>query len=109
VKRNGYLDVAAPMTYYAVTPTPCAFTDWACLLDDHVQRLEASAGRHVYIGIGAGKGTAEVEKQIKLGRQRGVTGFSVYSYGSAENTGLWSVLRAGVFQNKAAVPAMSWK
>jgi uncharacterized lipoprotein YddW (UPF0748 family) len=107
--RGGYLDVAAPMTYYAVTPTPCAFTDWSCLLDDHVQRLEESGGRQVYIGIGAGRGTAEVEKQIKLGRQRGVAGFSVYSYGSAENTGLWAVLRAGVFQNKAAVPAMPWR
>ncbi|HEX8274463.1 MAG TPA: family 10 glycosylhydrolase [Longimicrobiaceae bacterium] len=107
--RNGYLDVAAPMTYYAVTPTPCAFTDWACLLDDHVQRLEESGGRQVYIGIGAGKGPAEVEKQVKLGRQRGVAGFSVYSYGSAESTGLWAVLRAGVFQNKAAVPEMPWK
>ena len=107
--RGGYLDVAAPMTYYAVTPTPCAFTDWSCLLDDHVQRLEESGGRQVYIGIGAGRGTAEVEKQIKLGRQRGVAGFSVYSYGSAESTGLWAVLRAGVFQNKAAVPTMPWR
>jgi uncharacterized lipoprotein YddW (UPF0748 family) len=107
--RNGYLDVAAPMTYYAVTPTPCAFTDWSCLLDDHVQRLEESGGRQVYIGIGASRGTAEVEKQVKLGRQRGVAGFSVYSYGSAESTGLWAVLRAGVFQNKAAVPAMPWR
>lgn len=107
--KSGYLDVAAPMTYYAATPTYCAFTDWACLLEDHVQRLEGSAGRHVYIGIGASRGAAEVQKQVRLGRQRGVTGFSVYSYGAAESAGLWSALRSGVFQNRAAVPAMPWK
>jgi uncharacterized lipoprotein YddW (UPF0748 family) len=102
-----HLDVAVPMTYYATTPTYCAFTDWACLLDDHVARIGGTGGRQVYIGIGARNGAAEVEKQIRLARQAGAAGVSLYSYGTVESAGLWSVLKAGVFAQKASVPPLS--
>lgn len=102
-----YLDVSVPMTYFTATPTYCAYADWACLLDDHVQRIQDSSGRQVYIGIGAKNGAAEVEKQIRLARQQGATGVSVYSYGTLESNGVWTVLKGGVFAQKAAVPPLS--
>ena len=107
--KGGYFDVGVPMTYYNITATYCAFTDWACLLDDHLQRLQTSGGRHTYIGIGAKNGAAEVERQIKLARQQGAMGVSIYSYGTMESGGIWPVLKAGVFAQKASVPPQQWK
>lgn len=106
---NAYLDVAAPMTYYTIDPSYCDHADWACLLDDHLQRLQTNGGRHVYIGIGARHGAAEVERQVELARQQGAMGVSIYSYNSVESNGLWSTLKSGVFAQKASVPAMEWK
>ncbi len=105
---GGYLDVAAPMTYYTITPQRCAFADWACLLDDHLAAYRA-AGRHLYIGIPANKGAAEVIAQINLGRTKSVDGFSVYSYSSAASAGLFDQLPLTVFKRKAAVPPMTWR
>lgn len=116
---GGYLDVAVPMTYFAINATYCSYTaanpDWACLLDDHLAGIQQPTGRHVYIGIAANRGAAEVERQIQLGRQKGVRGFSVYSYnaanavpaGASEN--LFGALRRGAFAAPARVPAMEWK
>ena len=105
---GGYLDVAVPMTYYEIAAQRCAFADWACLLDDHLAAYRA-AGRHLYIGIPANKGAAEVIAQINLGRTKSVDGFSVYSYSSAAAAGLFDQLPVTVFTRKAAVPAMSWR
>jgi uncharacterized lipoprotein YddW (UPF0748 family) len=107
--KGGYFDVGVPMTYYEITSTYCAFTDWACLLDDHLQRLQTSGGRHAYIGIGAKHGAAEVERQIRLARQQGAKGVSIYSYGTMESGAIWPVLKAGVFAQKAAIPPQHWK
>lgn len=97
-----YLDVAVPMTYYTIAPTYCAFADWACLLDDHLARIQG-AGSQLYIGINANKGAAEVERQILLARQRGASGVAIYSYSAAESSGLWQVLARGVFAERVAV------
>ncbi|HLM66643.1 MAG TPA: hypothetical protein VK358_03905 [Longimicrobium sp.] len=97
------------MTYYGITSTYCAFTDWACLLDDHLQRLQTSGGRHAYIGIGAKLGAAEVERQIRLARQQGARGVSIYSYVTMESGNIWPVLKAGVFAQKASIPPQHWK
>lgn len=105
---GGYLDVAAPMTYYAIAPQRCAFADWSCLLDDHLAGYRA-AGRHLYIGIPANKGAAETITQINLGRWKSVDGFSVYSYSSAVSAGLFDQLPLTVFRRKAAVPPMLWR
>ncbi len=113
---GGYLDVAVPMTYYKTNAVYCGFADWACLLDDHMQRY-ASSGRAVYIAVTAGRlsgeGAVEVQQrvlsQIELGRRKGVKGFAVYSYNGAVQNGLFEVLAAGVFKEKATVPAMPWK
>jgi uncharacterized lipoprotein YddW (UPF0748 family) len=106
--RDGYLDVAVPMTYYAIAPVMCGFADWACLLDDHLAAYRA-AGRHLYIGIPANKGAGSVIAQIDLGRAKGVDGFSIYSYSSALAAGLFDQLPVTVFTRKAAVPAMAWR
>ncbi len=106
---GGYFDVGVPMTYYTIDAAYCDHADWACLLDDHLQRLQANGGRHAYIGIGAKNGAAEVEKQIKLARQQGAKGVSIYSYGTVESGGIWSVLKGGVFAQKASVPPQHWK
>jgi uncharacterized lipoprotein YddW (UPF0748 family) len=105
---DGYLDVAAPMTYYRIHARYCGFADWACLLDDHVERIQDAGRRHVYIGIDASKGAAEVLRQVELGRRRGVAGFAVYSYGQVERARGWETLRQA-FATPAAVPLMPWK
>ncbi len=105
---GGFLDVSAPMTYYTITPQLCAFADWACLLDDHLASYRA-AGRHLFMGIPANKGAAEVIRQINLGRSRGAQGFSVYSFSSAEAAGLFEQLPLTVLSRKAAVPAITWR
>ncbi|HEX8362057.1 MAG TPA: family 10 glycosylhydrolase [Longimicrobium sp.] len=107
--RGGYFDVGVPMTYFTIAASYCGFADWSCLLDDHLQRLQGSGGRHVYIGIGAKNGAAEVERQIRLARQQGARGVSIYSYGTLESNAIWTVLKNGVFAQKAAIPPQHWK
>lgn len=106
--RGGYLDVAVPMTYFNVNATYCGFADWACLLDDHLAGY-APTGRHLYIGIGANRPIAEIERQIALGRQRGVHGFALYAYTAMQRNGHFAALAAGAFREKAPVPRMAWK
>lgn len=107
--KGVHFDVAVPMTYYATQPTYCAYTDWACLLDDHLQRMQGSGGRQVYIGIGAKNGATEVQNQIALARRQGATGVSLYSYNTVQSNALWSVLKSGPFAQKASVPLLPWK
>lgn len=104
----GSLDVAVPMTYYAIASTPCGFADWACLLDDHLVMQSGPGARHIYIGIAASRGTAQVIRQIELGRQRGVKGFALYSYSSVTPE-LRAALAGGPFARPAVVPAKSWQ
>jgi uncharacterized lipoprotein YddW (UPF0748 family) len=110
--QGGYLDVSVPMTYFSISPTKCSYVtnspDWACLLDDHLQGYRAS-GRHVYIGIGANRPLAEIERQVLLGRQEGVKGFALYAYTALENASAWTALASGVFREKAEIPAMGWR
>jgi len=104
----GTLDVAVPMIYWKIQGTYCAFTDWHCLVDDHLAGFQSS-GRHAYMGMNAQLGADEMVKQVALGRERGVKGFSVFSYGSARSAGLFTALANGVFRLPARVPEMSWK
>jgi uncharacterized lipoprotein YddW (UPF0748 family) len=116
---GGYLDVAAPMTYpattgslsYVVKPSKCDSLDWHCLFSQHQQVIEGRDRRHVYIGIGAIKGWAEMEKQIRIARREGATGISVYSYGTmqANSPTAWANLETGFFEYPATIPAMPWK
>ncbi len=113
----GDLDVAAPMTYFYVAERPCSYVprrpgqepnpDWACMVADHVSGMKPS-GRHVYAAILAGLPFGEIEKQIQIGRERGVNGFAVYSYGALQETGAWRMLGAGPFREPAVVPHMPW-
>ncbi len=116
---GGYLDVAAPMTYpastgsasYVVKPNVCDFLDWECLFDDHRAVIEGRDHRHVYIGVGAIKGWAEMDRQIAIARRDGATGISVYSYGTMEANSptAWANLANGYFKYPATIPAMPWK
>ncbi|MBA3672946.1 MAG: family 10 glycosylhydrolase, partial [Gemmatimonadaceae bacterium] len=115
--REGTLDVAAPMTYpasststsYVVKSRECDPLDWVCLLVDHKNAIEGGAGRHVYIGVGAIKGKDETLLQIQKGREKGTTGFSVYSFSQVDAFAGWSILGDGPFRYPATIPVMSWK
>ena len=116
--QGGYLDIEVPMNYPATAASTswtvkayCSNTDWTCVLDDHMQRIERNAGRHVYVGVGAIKGWDEIARQIDLAHDRGVSGVSVYSYSlvDAISNNAWARLAAGPFKNKASIPAMPWK
>jgi uncharacterized lipoprotein YddW (UPF0748 family) len=104
---NGALDVAVPMTYYSIAATRCAFADWACLLDDHLVMQTGTGARHVYIGIAANRGAAQVLQQIELARARGAKGFSIYSYSSIAPD-MWNALSAGPLARPATVPPRPW-
>lgn len=109
---GGYLDVAAPMTYFNINATYCSYTlnnpDWACLLDDHMGGIDA-AGRHTYIAVAANRTTAEIARQITHGRSKGVKGFAFYSYNTMQSGNRWTQLGDGQFNWKASVPLMPWK
>lgn len=115
--QAGSIDVEVPMNYPASAGSTswtvkayCSNTDWTCMLDDHIQRIEGMTGRHVYVGVGAIKGWLEMETQLNLAHDRSATGMSVYSYSQVDLIpNGWTLLAAGPFKNKAAVPVMSWK
>ena len=115
--QGGYLDVEVPMNYPATAASAswtvkayCSNTDWTCVLDDHMERIERQRGRHVYVGVGAIKGWDEVRKQLDLAHDRTATGMSVYSFSQVDAIpNGWALLAAGPFKHPAAVPAMGWK
>lgn len=107
--REGYLDVAVPMTYFRIKPSYCSRVDWACLLDDHVSLIQRGTGRHVYIGIDASKGAAEALRQIELARSRGAAGISIFSFTAADSVGLLRLLERDHFSRPAPVPTMPWR
>ena len=115
--QGGYLDVEVAMNYPATAASTswtvkayCSNTDWTCVLDDHMQRIEREAGRQMYVGVGAIKGWTEMQKQIDLAHDRTATGISVYSYSLVDAIpNGWSMLAAGPFKHRADVPLMPWK
>ncbi len=114
--EGGYLDVEVPMNYPASATSAswtvkayCSNTDWACVMDDHIRRIEG-AGRQVYVGVGAIRGWDEMKRQIDLAHDRAITGMSVYSFSQVDAIpNGWAQLAAGPFKNKASIPAMAWK
>ena len=115
--QGGYLDVEVAMNYPATAASTswtvkayCSNTDWTCVLDDHIQRIERQAGRQMYIGVGAIKGWTEVEKQINLAHDRTATGISVYSFSQVDAIpNGWNLLANGPFKHPATIPVMPWK
>ncbi|HEX2716342.1 MAG TPA: hypothetical protein VHM67_01610, partial [Gemmatimonadaceae bacterium] len=119
--QGGYLDVEVPMNYPATSTSAswtvkayCSNTDWTCVLDDHIQRIERQSApqlnRQVYIGVGAIRGWTEMATQIDLAHDRSATGMSVYSFSLVDAIpNAWTQLAAGPFRNKATIPAMPWK
>lgn len=114
---EGYLDVAVPMTYFYVADERCSYRprrrgeepnpDWDCMIADHVAGMRPT-GRHVYAGVLPGLGREEILKQVRIGRQHGVNGFSFYFYSALANMNAWSFLGDGVFREPAVPPRMDW-
>jgi uncharacterized lipoprotein YddW (UPF0748 family) len=104
----GTLDVAVPMMYWTIKSSYCAYTDWLCLLDDHLTAYKA-ANRHMYAGMLASYGASEMVREIQQGRERGVQGFTVFSYGAAKSTKLFDTLAVGAFRLPARIPSMPWR
>ena len=115
--QGGYLDIEVVMSYPATASSLswtvksyCSNTDWTCVMDDHIARIEKQSGRQVYVGIGAIKGWTEMQKQLDLAHDRNVTGVSVYSYSLVDAIANgWTQLASGPFKNKASIPVMTWK
>ncbi|HEY0021057.1 MAG TPA: family 10 glycosylhydrolase [Longimicrobium sp.] len=115
--QGGYLDVAVPMTYFYVADERCSYRprrpgqdpnpDWDCMVADHVAGMRPS-GRHVYAGVLAGLGRDEMARQVRIGRQRGVNGFSFYFYSSLAELNAFGFLGDGVFREPAVPPRMNW-
>ena len=101
------LDVAVPMTYFRVTTPECTYLplrpgaepnpDWRCMIRDHVGGLHA-AGRHLYAGIQASWPRDEVERQIRIGRDRSFQSLNTRGlYPAGEGAGYaGGILSAGV-------------
>ena len=116
---GGYLDVAAPMTYpgsatsttHIIKEGACAFLSYECELVDHQQGIEqrATNARHMYIGVAAIKGSAEMLAQIDIARRRRVSGVSIYSYALVNGFGGFTMLANGKFKYPATIPVMGWK
>lgn len=115
--QAGNLDVEVPMNYPATATSTswtvkayCSNTDWTCVMDDHIQRIEGQAGRQVYVGVAAIKGWDEMKRQIDLAHARAITGMSVYSFSLVDAIpNAWAQLAAGPFKYPATIPAMAWK
>ncbi|HEU4455017.1 MAG TPA: family 10 glycosylhydrolase [Longimicrobium sp.] len=115
--RGGYLDVAVPMTYFRVAQERCSYRplrpgqepnpDWDCMIADHVAGMRPT-GRHLYAGVLPGLGRDEIVKQVRIGRQHGVNGFSFYFYSALANMNAWAFLGDGVFREPAVPPRMDW-
>lgn len=114
--RDGALDVAVPMAYFRVNDQPCTYLrrpgrepnpDWRCMMQDHLDGMRPT-GRHVYIGIASGMPHDEIARQIRIGRERGVQGFSFYSFDNLNGRGAVPFLGDGPFREKAVVPPMPW-
>lgn len=115
--RDGALDVAVPMTYFRVNEQACTYLpasgtrasnpDWRCMLDDHLSGMR-STGRHVYIAIASGMPHDEIDRQIRIGRARGVQGFAFYSFDNLNGRGAIPFLGDGPFREPATVPRMPW-
>jgi hypothetical protein len=109
--------VEVPMNYPATAASTswtvkayCSNTDWACVLDDHVARIERGAGRHVYVGVGAIKGWDEVKLQLGVARDRAATGVAFYSFSQVDAIpDGWRLLGDGPFRHPATIPPMRWK
>jgi uncharacterized lipoprotein YddW (UPF0748 family) len=110
---GGYIDVVAPMSYFPINERYCSYAlpngrsnpDWACLLDDHQAGLQGTRSQ-LYMGLWADLDPTELAREIRLGRDKRIHGFALYSYGPAASSGLLEALRATVFAEPAQVPPL---
>ncbi|MCB9778419.1 MAG: family 10 glycosylhydrolase [Alphaproteobacteria bacterium] len=102
---EGLLDANIPMAYWPVTDVEGERLDFRVLTRDHVLHR---SGRHVYMGIGTYDiGFEETVRCIEAARSEGADGVVVFSWTYIADHA--AELRAGVFAEDAAVPAMDWR
>lgn len=95
----GVLDAIAPMLYGSVADE---LGSWSILAEDF---LAASAGRHVYPGIGGYYPDFErIAERIAVARELGAPGHVLFSYGALDQQGYWDDLAAGPYRLRADLP-----
>ncbi len=115
--REGYLDVAVPMTYFYVAAERCSYLprrpglppnpDWDCMVADHVEGMRGT-GRHLYAAVLSSLPHAEIARQVRIGRERGADGLSFYSYSTLLRNDGFRFLASGPFAEPAVPPRMEW-
>ena len=97
--EEGALDAIVPMLYGGMADD---FANWQLLLADF---MAASAGRHIYPGIGAFYDDfVEIEQRIEAARSAGAPGHAIFSYTALEQRGYWDDLASGPYAQPALVP-----
>ncbi len=102
-----YIDALCPMIYWPITDTYGERTDFAALIDDHI---EENPNRYVYAGIhGNYEGFAEIAAEIEHQRGSGGKGFVIFAYSYIDDRGYWDDLLGGPLALPAIPPVMDWK
>lgn len=99
---SGAVDAIAPMLYGNGASIPDDFDIWCILMNDF---LAASAGRHVYPGIGGYYDDfGAIAQRIEAARQAGAPGHAIFSYGALNSRSYWDDLAAGPYAQPIAPP-----
>lgn len=105
---GGYVDAIMPMIYTSnyETDTFWTLSKWQILVADFQAN---AAGRWVIPGIGTGYANfSEIENRINAGRQIGVPGHALFSYGDLLSKGYFDELRNGPYAQPAVPPTITW-
>jgi uncharacterized lipoprotein YddW (UPF0748 family) len=100
---NGHIDAIMPMIYGSDFWSQ---EKWRILATDF---HASSSGRFVYAGIGADfEDFSEISNRIEMGRQIGLPGHALFSYGALAKWGHFDDLRAGPYAERAVPPVVTW-
>jgi uncharacterized lipoprotein YddW (UPF0748 family) len=101
---NHYIDSISPMIYGSSFWSQAV---WQTLVNDF---QADSGGRFIIPGIGANfDNFSEIEARINMGREIGVAGHAIFSYGQLKARGYFDDLAAGPYAEPAVVPVISWR
>ena len=101
--QTGGVDTVVPTLFFAGSLSSSYYSSWEELLRRYVA---VSNGRHIVAGQSASLGTAGLINQVGLTRANAAHGNSIWSCTSFDG---WSEYLAGVYQQPASTPAMTWK
>ncbi len=101
---NHYIDSISPMIYGSSFWSQSV---WQTLVNDF---QADSGGRFIIPGIGANfDNFNEIEARINMGREIGVAGHAIFSYGQLKAHDYFDDLAAGPYAEPAVVPVISWR